>query len=66
MNTEDRWLDKGAVARLFDVTPRSIDNWTRRGLLPAPDRLPNGRPAWKESVIRGSVTSPPVRVAATG
>lgn len=53
----DRWLSKPEVARLFSVSTRSLDNWVSRGRLPAPDRLPNGRPAWRESVIRGAVKS---------
>jgi hypothetical protein len=63
MMTDDRWMDKGEVARLFGCTPRSIDNWTKAGKLAPPDRLPNGRPAWRESVIRGSVSSPAARAA---
>jgi predicted DNA-binding transcriptional regulator AlpA len=51
----DRWLSKPEVARLYGCTPRSIDNWVQRGKLPHPDRLPNGRPAWRESVVRGAV-----------
>jgi predicted DNA-binding transcriptional regulator AlpA len=53
----DRWLGKADLARIFGVTPRSIDNWVSRGRLPAPDRLPNNRPAWRESVIRACVKS---------
>lgn len=54
---DDRYLGKPDVALLLGVTTRSIDNWTKDGRLPKPERLPNGRPAWRESVIRGAVKS---------
>jgi predicted DNA-binding transcriptional regulator AlpA len=65
MQQIDHYLSKVAVARIFGCSTRSLDNWVKRGQLPKPERLPNGRPAWRESVIRGSVASPD-RVAATG
>lgn len=55
METQDRWLSKDEIARRFNCSPRSVDNWVRRGTFPAPDRLPNGRPAWRESVVLASV-----------
>ncbi|MDQ5945451.1 MAG: hypothetical protein QG619_873 [Pseudomonadota bacterium] len=55
---DDPWLLKPAVAQAFGgVTTRSVDNWVKSGRLPPPDRLPNGRPAWRESVIRNAVKS---------
>lgn len=62
-DTGDRWLSKPEVARLFGVSTRSLDNWITRGRLPLPDRLPNGRPAWRESVIRGAVRTPEAAAA---
>jgi predicted DNA-binding transcriptional regulator AlpA len=43
------------VARLFNVSERSIHNWRRAGKLPEPDKLPSGRPCWRESVLRNYV-----------
>ena len=54
---DDPYRRKPEVARHFSVTPRTIDNWVRAGRLPEPERLPNGRPAWRESVIRAAMNA---------
>jgi len=51
----DRWLTKPEVAYTLSTTTRTVDRWVARGVLPPPDRLPNGRPAWRASVIRDAV-----------
>ena len=48
----DRFVSKPELARTLSMTTRSVDNWCKAGRLPPPDRLPNGRPAWRESVLR--------------
>ena len=53
----DPYRLKPWVANYFSTTTRTVDNWIRAGRLPQPDRLPNGRPAWRESVIRAAVKS---------
>jgi DNA-binding transcriptional MerR regulator len=49
--TNDRMISKAALAEHFNCTARTIDNWVRRGLIPAPRKLPNGRDAWPESDV---------------
>jgi predicted DNA-binding transcriptional regulator AlpA len=54
----DRLMTTREVADFFHNTPRSIFNWEKSGRLPPPLRLPNGRKAWKETVIRSLVETP--------
>lgn len=53
----DRWLSKPDVALILSTTTRTVDRWVARGVLPPPDRLPNGRPAWRASVVYAAVRS---------
>jgi predicted DNA-binding transcriptional regulator AlpA len=53
----DRYLSKNDLATLYGVSTRTIDNWTKDGRLPAPERLPSNRPRWLESVARQALKS---------
>ena len=39
-------------AELDDVHPETIRKWTRQGIYPEPQRLPNGEMRWTEEQIR--------------
>ena len=51
----ERYLTPTDVAHMFGVSERSVFSWRRAGKLPEPDTLPNGRPGWRESVLRNFV-----------
>ncbi len=55
MEITERYLSKREVATLYGVTTRTIDDWTFNGRFPKPDRLPSGRPRWRESVVQRQV-----------
>jgi predicted DNA-binding transcriptional regulator AlpA len=54
----DRFMPKSEVARYFGISTRSVDYWVEAKRLPVPERLPNGRPAWRQSVIESLVPRP--------
>jgi predicted DNA-binding transcriptional regulator AlpA len=64
MTADDRLISKPEAARFFGVTPRSIDNWEKRGRLPKAVRLPNRRKAWTESALRKLLEQPETPQAA--
>lgn len=45
-------IRKRAVAERYGVRAlRTIDRWTQKGVLPAPDQIINGRPYWDEATL---------------
>lgn len=46
-------LDKAGIARAKGVTRQAVDDLRKRGKLPEPDYVINGRPAWKLSTLKG-------------
>jgi hypothetical protein len=40
------------IADRLGVKPAAVYNWNYKGLLPAPDWVVGGRPAWNWSTIR--------------
>jgi hypothetical protein len=47
----DEWIDGGGLIRVaadhrYELTPRSLELWRYRGLLPRPQRQPKGRAVW--------------------
>src|SRR4051812_41769137 len=39
------------IAALLDVRRATVDQWRQRNLLPQPEWVVGGRPAWRESTI---------------
>lgn len=56
---QDRYFTKREVADLCGVSRRSIDAWIQAGRFPHPERLPSGRPRWREAVVRAAIRQPP-------
>lgn len=48
MNHE--WMTKAEVAELLRVTPRTIENYVKRGELGAPTKI-GGRVLWQRAVV---------------
>ena len=51
--TRLRFLDTTEVAELLDVQRRTVNQWRFRDILPEPDLVVSGRPAWMETTITG-------------
>jgi predicted DNA-binding transcriptional regulator AlpA len=46
-----KYLEQRHLAKIFNVTSRTIYNWRIEGKLPAVRLLPNGREVWREDEI---------------
>lgn len=46
-----KYLEQRHLARIFNVSSRTIYNWRTKGKLPAVRLLPNGRDGWREDEI---------------
>jgi predicted DNA-binding transcriptional regulator AlpA len=46
-----KYLEQRHLARIFNVSSRTIYNWRTKGKLPAVRLLPNGREGWREDEI---------------
>lgn len=46
-----KYLTQRDIARLFNVSSRTIYNWRTQGEMPAVRMLPNGREVWREDEI---------------
>lgn len=53
------WMTKAEVAEMLRVTPRTVENYVKRGDLKAPSRV-GGRVLWQRATIQASlgVSSP--------
>lgn len=55
MFDEAKLYTKPAIGRLIGRTPRTLDIWRARGLLPAPDVMLGGRqPAWRGATLNAA------------
>jgi predicted site-specific integrase-resolvase len=48
------YFSQTTLAERYDVTPRTIQRWTKSGKLPPPTLLPSGRPGWGNTIIEES------------
>jgi len=46
-----KYLEQRHLAKIFNVSSRTICNWRTKGQLPAVRLLPNGREVWREDEI---------------
>jgi hypothetical protein len=45
------WFWRPDLAKRYNRTPRTIMRWEKSGRLPPPTMMPNGRPAWANTII---------------
>jgi predicted DNA-binding transcriptional regulator AlpA len=58
MNTRPpSYLSCASLARELDVSERTVWDWTRRGILPQPVRLPSGTVRWCWATVQAALGS---------
>jgi len=63
LTVNEQMMSTRQVADFCGVSTRTIGNWISAGKISAPARLPNGRPAWPESVVKDFVKYPDAQAA---